>query len=207
MSKRCMFMNLFVVGTALALLAGCASTQSARMYALYAATDLAERPADTADLPDLTVALGPLSLPSHLNRTVIMTQASEGELAYSEFHHWAGSLDSNLKQVIASNLSTFLGSARILDYPSSGVQEVDYRVEVRITSLTGTLGQKAELGARWLIYGGQDGALLEAHSSTFDVDLAGDGYDEYVARQSRMLGQLSRAIADALRSVISSAAE
>lgn len=95
------------------VLAGCASSKPARFYILHTPGDLVSDRTESGDLSAQTVAVGPVIVPKHLQRSVILTQSSESELAYSEFQRWAGPLENNIQQVVSENLSILLGTERV----------------------------------------------------------------------------------------------
>src|SRR5262245_33951851 len=78
---------LALLGVCLLGLSGCRSSPPPRFYVLPSLTS-----ADTA-LPaaprDLTIGVGPVSLPPYLDRPQIVTRASRAKLELGEYDQWA----------------------------------------------------------------------------------------------------------------------
>ncbi|MCH8947928.1 MAG: membrane integrity-associated transporter subunit PqiC [Acidobacteria bacterium] len=62
------------------------------------------------------LGVGPVHLPSYLERTTIVTRR-ENQLSYNGMQRWAGSLESEFLQALGANLARMLGSHRVAVYP------------------------------------------------------------------------------------------
>jgi uncharacterized lipoprotein YmbA len=181
------------------LFAGCASTQQAKMYVLHSPEMAMNRMALDKDLQNGSIVLGRIRLPKHLDRPAILTQVSDSELAYSEFHRWAGPLDADITRVISLNLSQLTGCKNVLGYRATKATEDSYRVYISILSMTGSLGEEASLTARWKVSKGRDDKSAAISTTTYNSKLKSDDYATYVSAQSQLLVSLSRDIDKALR--------
>src|SRR5207245_3850273 len=94
-NRRQMMRHLFhhlpmaLLSVSLLVLSNCANTPPTRFYVLPSLTG-----AETASLsspvkPDLTVGVGPVTLPPYLDRPQIVTRASRAKLELGEFDQWA----------------------------------------------------------------------------------------------------------------------
>ena len=81
-----------------ALAAGCASTPPSRFYTLRAASGPAATPSN------LSVAVGPVSVPAVVDRPQIVVNMGPNQVRLEEFNRWAAPLQSNIARVIADNL-------------------------------------------------------------------------------------------------------
>ena len=180
------------------LLTGCVRSQEARLYILDTPESL--KGSASAPKPEKAPAINIASvqIPDHLSRPVVITQVAENELAFSDFHRWAGPLQGNVRQVLIENLSIILRSDLIFADPRKQAIPADYHVEVGISQLTGILGETATLEARWVILAsdGREIQILESFQKTMDID--GESRRDYVNAQSTLFADLAQAIADSL---------
>lgn len=105
---------------------GCASTEPSRFYIL----DTIDRVSDGES--DLSIGVGPVGIPEHLDRPQIVIRVSPNKLELSDFDKWAGSLRDNISQVLSENLSRLLSTDRVSTYPWQTNQAIDYKVTVEI---------------------------------------------------------------------------
>lgn len=184
------------VACALVLLTavGCAQTPPSDFYVL-SAIPTTETPSGAQTRESLSIGVGPVKIPEYLNRTQIVTRTGRNRLDVSEFNRWGGSLAANISGVVAENLSTILGTDEVFLFPTQDPVAPAYRVIVSVTKFDGTLGDRAELDARWLITGPRRREQLATGRTRVEELPAGRDYDAYVAAQSRALEALSREIA------------
>jgi len=100
--------------------------------------------------------------------------------------------------VLGENLARLLPSEQVQVFPWGRAFTPDAQVLVEITQLEGTLGANSILTARWRILG-RAGTEVRAGTSRLS-EPTGKDYESLVAAHSRLLGALSRDIAEALRS-------
>jgi uncharacterized lipoprotein YmbA len=134
-------------------------------------------------------------IPEYLNLSQIVTRAGRNRLEVNEFNRWGGTLVSNLSSVVAENLSVLLGTDEVFVFPTQDPVSPRYRVILAVAKLDGTLGESAVLDARWLITGPRRREQLATGRTQIRETPDGDGYESYVAAQSRAVEALSREIA------------
>ena len=146
----------------------------------------------------ITVGVGPLNLPSYLDRPQIVTRATEHQLELSEFNRWAEPLKESMLRVIAVNLSNKLESTRIFGNPrrSSGVP-LEFKVEINVARFDGRLGGEVLLVARWIL-ADRESQVISTKVSIIREQSSGDGYDALIQAQNETLRKLSDEIADAI---------
>lgn len=174
---------------------------------LYAAAGLSGGTEEQASLSsgphlDISVGVGPVTLPGYLRRTRMVTRQSDNEVKYLETERWAQPLEESLKYAMVGNLSTLLWSDRVISYPWYATAQPDYSVEVDISRFERRSDGAATIAARWIVRDA-DGARLAA--DTFDRVLPADSASiaATVQAQSELVAAMSRAIADALRKAAS----
>src|SRR4029453_310930 len=83
--------------------AGCASTPS-RFYPLRAANESA------ATSSDLSIAVGPVSVPVVVDRPQIVVNEGPNQVRFEEFNRWAAPLQNSIARAVADNLVLMLGT-------------------------------------------------------------------------------------------------
>jgi len=191
--RRRLLLAVVLVG-----LTGCAgATDPTRFYVLapMGASSATSRPSASAG--DLRVGVRAVELPRYLERSQIVTRASANRLELAEFHQWGAPLRIAVPAVLAENLARLLPSDQVQVFPWGRSFTPDAQVLVEITQLEGALNADTTLTARWRILG-RAGAEVRAGTSRLS-EPSGRDYESLVAAHSRLLGALSRDIAEALR--------
>ncbi|MEO8043786.1 MAG: PqiC family protein [Spartobacteria bacterium] len=146
----------------------------------------------------LSVAIGPVTLPSYIDRAEIVFASGPNEFQIPTNALWIGSLQENIARTMASDLGQVLGSSNVRAGTEPGFK-ARYRVALDFRQFHGISGQEAILDLSWRIRDGASGASLSRHSASFREPIIGDGYDSLVTAESRLLGQAAAAIAQSLR--------
>jgi len=173
-------------------LTGC-STPASRLYRIEPMT----ASASTAVDEDLTIGVGPIILPAHLERKEIVTYDKRYRVNPAEFDRWAESLDENITSALVENLSILIPSDQVIGYPWAGEHACDYTVRVRVVTFGSNPSGEVVLNASWEIHDA-DLALVELTRARYSAPRQGDDVVALVAAMSRAIEKLSRDIADAL---------
>jgi uncharacterized protein len=179
-----------------AFAAGCASPAS-RFYTLSATTTSA------ATSSDVSVAVGPVSVPAVVDRPEIVVITGPNKVRLEEFNRWASPLQNSIARVVAENLVALLGAPRVILSSQSLSADADYRAVIEIQSFDSVLGEAATLDAVWTVSRAKDGKSQTGRTTVREVT-QGNGYDALAAAHSRALARLSQNIADAVRGLASS---
>lgn len=183
--------RLFAIATALAILAaGCASTPAARFYTLSAT------PTPAATSSNLSVSVGPVSVPAVVDRPQIVVSLGPNRVWLDEFNRWAAPLQDNIARVVAENLVAMLGTPSVQSSQrvSAGAA---YRAVIAVEAFESVPGEMARLDAVWTVSRIKDGAT-ETGRTTVREPTTEKGYDALAAAHSRAVARVSRAIADAV---------
>ena len=188
---------LVLVCALAALAAGCASSPT-RFYTLSATV------APAAAASKLSVAVGPVSIPTAVDRPQIVLSTSANQVTLDDFNRWASPLQDNIARVVADNLVALLGSPRITLFPQTLSADADYRVQIEIGNFESAPGKSAALDAVWTVRRTKDGKTETGRTSVREkVD--DSGYEALAAAHSRGVARLSRDIADVIRTLDSAA--
>ena len=176
------------------------SNKSVQFYRLNASAAMV----DIIQEPELTnqalIGLGSIRIPDYLNRPQMVIAISDNQYQLSEEHRWAERLGENISLVLTKLLSSQLGSNRILRYPWSLRQAVDYQVSIDIIEFhIDALGQ-SRLIAQWLIK--RKDQSIFSRRFNYQVSASTTDYEIMVSAQSACLTKLGQDIAVTLKQLI-----
>jgi uncharacterized lipoprotein YmbA len=181
---------------ALAVLAAGCSTPSSHLYTLSRAP--APAAAAAAPMPNVTVVVGPVSIPAIVDLPQIVVSTGANSVTLDEFNRWASPLQSNISRVVAENLVTLLGTPRVSQFQQSLNLDADFRVAIEVQSFDSAPGDAATLNAVWVVRRTKDGKAQTGRTSVREPTGAA-GYDALAAAHSRALARMSQEIADVIR--------
>jgi uncharacterized lipoprotein YmbA len=200
-SFRC---KILLVGLFLLFFTGCLGakgpSQQTKFYALNSLYSLEKKETTVANMPNVTIGVGPVDLPKYINRPHIVTRAIQNEIQIEEFERWAEPIDSNFFRVLADNLSILLQTDNIVSFPAKRSTKVDYQVAVTVTRFDGVVGENALLRARRSIYGENGEKKLISKHSVYKQPVNGEELKDLVSAQSLTLAHFSYDIAQAIAS-------
>jgi uncharacterized lipoprotein YmbA len=172
------------------LILGCASTP-ARFYTLSAELTPA------AQAPRIAVVVGPVSIPSDVDRPQMVLKDGPNQVRIDEDNRWAAPLGDAIASVVAENLATLLGTPRVTLFPDRMAGDGAYGVTIEVQQFVSEPGSAATLSAVWTVRRGADGRT-ETGRTRVREPVTGSGYEALAAAHSRALAVMSREIADTL---------
>jgi uncharacterized lipoprotein YmbA len=175
----------------LAIASGCASPTS-RFYTLSAPSPTGGKASGPS------VAVGPVALPTVVDRPQIVVQTGANEVRLDEFNRWASPLPEDITRVIAANLAQELATERVWPYGQSTQTTTDYQVRIDIQKFESTLGNGVVIEALWTVRRVADDTSRSGRSLVREATVGGD-FDALVAAHSRALARVSGEIAVAIR--------
>src|SRR5215831_20400858 len=97
---------LVACGVALLVLSGClGSTPPTQFYLMPPLTSPDTAPPASAGWRDLTLGVGPVTVPPYLDRSQIVTRTSRAKLTLADFDQWAGPLADTIARVLSEDLA------------------------------------------------------------------------------------------------------
>jgi len=130
--------------TGLLGLAGCSVHQPVSLYQLDSGT-----PGQPQQSAGMSVVLGPISLADYLQRETLLQRQPDGSLTAATDGRWAGSLSSDINQLLVRQLAWRLDSQRVVLAPAIAGSTPDVQVLLSITRLDSGTHQPAILDAQW----------------------------------------------------------
>jgi uncharacterized lipoprotein YmbA len=184
---------LVIPALALILAGGCASPPS-RFYTLSAET------AAAVPASDLSLAVGPVSVPAAVDRPEIVVSTGANQVQLDEFNRWASPLKNEISRVVAQNLVALLGTGKVTQFPETSSADAAYRVSIEVQSFESVPGEHAGLDAVWTLRRVSDDKFRTGRTSLREP-VSESGYDGLAAAHSRAIARLSRDIADGVRAI------
>lgn len=165
------------------------------------AADDGGAPAVTGPAAGVVYGLGPIKLPAYLDRNEIATRISPTEVRYSNLDRWAEQLPANVSAVLEQDLSSLLGTARVIVFPWPHEADVTYQIEITFNRFDVDLAGQSQLLAKWAIKDTRQGRYVALRETA--LTRAGEANDTpaAVVAMSTLLGELSGEIATALRAI------
>jgi len=192
-----------IVAMLLIILGACVGGPSlpTRFYIL-SAMDVTS-PAPGLLLPDnVTIGVGPVNIPAHLDRPQIVTHSSSNQLDLADFDQWAEPLNENISRVLVENLSNLLQSERIYSFSnSSRLSDKGYQLVIDITRFEQNVDGVVYLDAKWMLYKGLNREPTLLHSARYRHARPVGSIEEMAAALSDRIGELSIDIAGSLASL------
>jgi uncharacterized lipoprotein YmbA len=183
--------HLFLLAGVAAIMAGCASAPS-KFYTLNATAK-----SDGVSAVPCAVLVGPVFVPSAVDRPQIIVNTGTNSVSVLEFNRWAAPLSENIARAVSVNLGVLLGTSRAATAPLPDFGPA-YRVSIRIERFEGALGGNVLMDAVWTIRNpaatSVDSGRTVALEKTSD-----DSFDALAAAHSRAIAHVSTDIAAAIR--------
>jgi len=154
-----------------------------------------------ADLDAIGILVGPIRLALYLDRVDIVIRDSQNQIRLAEFSQWAGPLQENFSRVLAENLSVLLATDRVGIFPGTRAMLFDFNVTVNVTRFDGIPGEKADLRARWGILDKNRKKMLFENHTVLSQPTENDSMEALIAAESRTLADLSREIAEVIKTL------
>jgi uncharacterized protein len=187
-------------GVALLMLSGClGSTPPTQFYLVPSLTSTDTAP-PAAGQRDLTLGVGPVTVPPYLDRPQLVTRTSRAKLALADFDHWAAPLADTIARALAENLARLIPTDRVVLSPWSRTLDPDAQVTVEVLQCDRGPGGQVVLVARWSLLD-HDGTERVLRMSRFSQAASGTDYEAMVTAMGRTLDALAQEMATTLRSL------
>jgi len=174
--------------------AGCTSTPASRFYTLSAAT------APAATSSDVSVAVGPVSVPAVVDRPQMVVRVGPNQVRLEEFDRWASPLQNAIARAVAENLVAMLGTPRVTLSQQVVSTDAEYRAAIEVQRFESSPGEAATLEAVWTVSRAKDGGSRMGRTTAREPT-PDQSFDSLAAAHSRAVARLSRDIADAVQAL------
>ena len=173
------------------MIGGCGESEHSRYYVLP------ENPVSdyrAVTVRPVTIALGAVKLPPALDRPQMARRLGSGEIFYSEFDRWAGSLDETVRQVLIADLDGLLPSGVVL-IENDTANPARLTISVDILRFDADATRLVQLHARREILRRTSGLVGAPHDALIVEPGAGRDAAAIAATMSRAVAELAGQIA------------
>jgi len=202
---------MLAVATA-GLLAACALNPKEDPTRYYVLSNMIDEPgllesaglagADQEEEPsplDLRIGVRPVSFPSYLKRSRMVTRLASNELRYMETERWGEPLEEAFLYALGVNLGVLLGTDEVILHPWYATEKPELAVMVDVVRFERDQQGAAHLVVRWELRDAS-GAIVAADGFRVEEEAADPtSISSSVQAQSRTVAALSRRIGDAIR--------
>lgn len=189
-------MNIRPALLAMVFLTACASSPQSHFYTLSGP------PAPAAQATDVSLTVGPVSIPGVVDRPEIVVTITDNEVWIDEFNRWAGPVADTIALATAQNLAAALATPRVT-LLSQAVGAADYTVAIEVQRFDSAPGSYALLDAVYSVRRTADGRTVAGRTTDRQAP-ADKSYDALAAAHSRAVARLAGDIAGAVRGLASS---
>ncbi|HPG25403.1 MAG TPA: PqiC family protein [Myxococcota bacterium] len=153
-------------------------------------------PPAAARAPEAAIVVGPVRLPTYLDRPQLARLGASGEVRLDERNRWLGGFEENFLRGVANGLASQLGSSRVVTHPSRAPFPFDYRVRFHVDELIRDAEGSLRVRVRWVLLrdGGEAVGPIEVLEERLVV--AGEGSAPLVEAHARVCALLATRIAD-----------
>ncbi len=175
------------------LLAACSSSPPDTLYTLSPVIE--DRTPEP--VPRYVVEVAAVSVPDLVDRSQLVIRKSDNRVVQLEQQRWASPLTNQLLLVLAEDLARLLPEAQVKATGEAATGDVAYRVALDVQRFDSIPGQAAVFDGLWSLRRTVDGAVRTGRTTVRQP--AGSDYESLVAAHARAVGDVSRAIAEAIR--------
>ena len=169
---------------------GCAATPPTQFYELESVSK--PMPAISSTKKPLVCGIGPLSLPSILDRKQIVTRTANNEVKLAEFDQWAAPLTETVDLVISQNLTSLLPQAIFRRFPWSAYGTVDYYIIIDISEFDTRPGQSVNFEANFAVMDDKKHTIISNGHFKVEHPLIDSSYAGSVKALSQVLAEFSQ---------------
>lgn len=145
---------------------------------------------------DIHLGLGPISLPSYLDRPEMARRVDANRIAYDPEARWAEALHGNFQRAVAANFVLLFDPTRIEYFPWYRTTKFDVIVTIAVSRFEPQPDGTVLLSTRWTVRDGDD--VTQVVRETSYTRPAGTA-DENAAALSALVADLSQEIAGVIQ--------
>src|SRR4029450_12013744 len=192
---------LVLCGVALLGLSGClGSPPPTHFYVIPPLTSVSTASPASAGQREVTLAVGPVTVPPYLDRPQIVTRTSRAKLTLADFEQWAGPLADTTARVRSEDLALLIPTERVVLYPWPRNIDPDYQIMVEVLQFERGPGSQVVLVARWSLLD-RDGKELVMRTARINLTASGTDYEATATAMGRALEVLAQDMATTLWSM------
>jgi uncharacterized protein len=184
----------------LSLLPGCWHASPTVVFHTLQPLSVAEAPTETSG-KGMALEIMPVQLPELLQRSQIVYLKAPGTYGLSDTHRWGNTLEKDMQQVLAENLSVLLHDDAVVLYPQGERFQTFFRVALEVLQCDGEPGGMLRFRAIGTVMRCGNKQRLLSRRFDFQEPANGPGIEGLVQAHNRVLERLSQELATALTSL------
>ena len=170
---------------------GCARTKPSKFYTLNAAWP-ESKDVSPQDRGTMLLGVGPVQVPTYMDRPQMVTRVNENEVALSEFNRWAEPVSKALPTVLENNLAYLLPGTDISGYNLHQHFQLTHQLVVEIDEFIGTPGGEAVLRVKWMLVElDQKDAYPLLYTGIYRKPTTQPGYEGLAAAMSALMREMA----------------
>lgn len=189
--------TMLLTGGLLSLLTACSGSAKTTYHTLAPSTIPVQSVQLSRPVPSLGV--GPVKVPSLLDRQGVVLRKDEYSVEVSELHEWGGELEDEFTSTLAQHLQMRLPDSQVRTVPWELEQTPLYQVTVTVAQFDGMPAGKARLRGRWQLQLAKTGKGVGAALFNLERQVKDDSVEAIVRAQSHLLSELADHIVTGLK--------
>lgn len=187
--------NLLLVLATSAALTACLGASPKISYHTLGAVAAGEVAEIKLKRPVRSLGIGPVYVPTLLDRQGVVLRKDRYTVEVAEFHEWGGELEDEFLGALAQRLQERLPAATaVLTVPWELEQTPQYQVTVHVAQFDGIPGKQAVLKGRWQLQQAKSGKGIRSAKFNFQRGPADDSVAGLVKAQSQLVDDLAQDI-------------
>lgn len=145
-----------------------------------------------------SVGIGPLKLPSLLDRKGYVVREDANTVQVRELHEWGGELQDEFLTTLTQQVQNRLPRTRVQRIPWEITQTPRYQVSLVVTQFDGQAAKEAVLIGTWQLQYASDGRIISTHPFQLSAPVQGKTMGAIVKAQTLLVERLAQAIVEQL---------
>ena len=145
-----------------------------------------------------SIGIGPLKLPSLLDRKGYVVREDANTVQVRELHEWGGELQDEFLTTLTQQVQNRLPRTRVQRIPWEITQTPRYQVSLVVTQFDGQAGLEAVLIGTWQLQYASDGRIISTHPFQLRSPVKGKTISDIVKVQTLLVERLAQAMVEQL---------
>lgn len=174
------------------------TSASTRFYLLESEPTAMASSEQGGGFADTSLGIGPVTIPSYLDRPQLVTRLGANELRIDEFRQWAEPLRVNILRVIEENVAMLTGAKHIHAVPKRRSAVVDYQISLDVLRFDADTAGIVTLKSVWRIVSPVGHQQLMERRATIVKPSGSTNTIDVVDAMNKALAALSQEMVNAL---------
>lgn len=146
-----------------------------------------------------SLGVGPVTLPTLLDREGMVLRQNATSVKVSDQHLWGGQLEDEFLRALSQQLALRLPSTRVQTIPWELTQTPRYQLVIKVQQFDGILGKTARLEGLWQLQNANNSQIIVAQPFTRERSVQGKTVEAMVLVQSLLVSDLADQIINSIR--------